>query len=172
MPLRDHFRPPLDNLTSWEEFHALWPAMIVMALARKLPRQFVAGPCIHSGAMFEIDATADEKDDAATAVWPPPRPMLSVETDLPELDVYEVRVYDNKRGRRLVAAIEIVSPANKDRPENRRAFVAKCAALLQERVSVAVVDLVTTRSGNLYGQLLGLLGPAAPFPAPQPPPLY
>ena len=36
MPLRDHFRPPLDNLTSWEGFHAQWPAMIVQALARKL----------------------------------------------------------------------------------------------------------------------------------------
>lgn len=44
-----------------------------------------------------------------------------------------------------MAAIEIVSPANKDRPEHRHAFVAKCAALLQNQVSVTIVDLVTTR---------------------------
>jgi len=37
MPLRDHFRPPLDDLTSWEGFHGQWPAMIVLALTRKLP---------------------------------------------------------------------------------------------------------------------------------------
>ena len=51
-------------------------------------------------------------------------------------DEYEVRIYDVERERRLVAAVEIVSPANKDRPEHRRVFVTKCAALLQQRVSV------------------------------------
>ena len=37
MPLRDHFRPPLDDITSWEGFHGQWPAMIVAALNRQLP---------------------------------------------------------------------------------------------------------------------------------------
>ena len=94
----------------------------------------------------------------ATAVWAPAAPTLTVETDLPDTDEYEVRVYDVEEGRRLVAAVEIVSPANKDRPEHRRAFVAKCAALLQNRVSVAVVDLVTARGANLYRDLLDMLG--------------
>ena len=71
-----------------------------------------------------------------------------------------------------MAAVEIVSPANKDRPEHRRAFVAKCAALLQEQVSVAVVDLVTTRHFNLYSDLLELIGQADPSLSPEPPPLY
>ena len=82
------------------------------------------------------------------------------------MDEYEVRVFDTKSGRRLVAAVEIVSPANKDRPEHRRAFVAKCAALIQNRVCVAIVDLVTTRTSNLYGELLELLGendPSSPM---------
>ena len=26
MPLRDHFRPPLDNMRHWESFLAGWPA--------------------------------------------------------------------------------------------------------------------------------------------------
>ena len=71
-----------------------------------------------------------------------------------------------------MAAVEIVSPANKDRPEHRRAFVAKCAALLQDRVCVAIVDLVTTRTSNLYGDLMELLGQADPSLADGPPPLY
>jgi hypothetical protein len=87
-------------------------------------------------------------------------------------DEYEVRVYDVRRGRRLVAAIEIVSPANKDRPEHRRGFVAKCAALLQQRVSVALVDLVTTRNFNLYGDLLEWMGQHDPCLEPAPPALY
>ena len=186
MPLRDHFRSPLDDETSWEGLHGQWPAMIVMALAGKLPRRYVAAPRVHAGAYVEIDVATYGKDEpspfatetgtedggVATAVWAPPRPTFGVTADLPEQDEYEVRVYDTKRNRRLVAAVEIVSPANKDRPEHRRAFVAKCAALLQQRVSVAIVDLVTTRQFNLYCDLLGLIGQADPSLAPEPPPLY
>jgi hypothetical protein len=97
---------------------------------------------------------------------------LDVATDLPAQDEYEVRVYDTWRHRRLVAAIEIVSPANKDRPEHRRVFVAKCAALIRQNVSVAIIDLVTTRRFNLYGDLLELIGQADPSLAAEPPPLY
>ena len=32
MPLRDHFRPPLDNVSSWEELHGGWPMVIVQQL--------------------------------------------------------------------------------------------------------------------------------------------
>jgi hypothetical protein len=186
MPLRDHFRPLLDDLTAWEGFHGQWPAMIVLALSRKLPRRYVAAPRVHSGAFVEIDVATYEKDEpppgskdagdgnggVAPAVWAPPRPTLTVVTDLPELDEYEVRVYDSKRGRQLVAAVEIVSPANKDRPEHRRAFVAKCAALLQNLVSVTIIDLVTIRNFNLYRELLDLIGQADPSLGVEPPSLY
>src|SRR4029450_4914329 len=118
------------------------------------------------------DAGTENGGGVATAVWAPARPTLAVATDLPEQDEYEVRVYDTKRGRRLVAAIEIVSPANKDRPEHRRAFVAKCAALLQQRGCVAIIDLVTTRNFNLSRELLELIGQADPSLTPEPPPLY
>src|ERR1051326_2209310 len=147
MPLRDHFHSPLDDITSWDGFHGGWPMEIVRSLARKLPREYVAEPFVHHGAFVEVDVAAFEKDEpmrgrpqpngggTATAVWAPARPTRDVETDLPDTDEYEVRVYD---GRRLVAAIELVSPANKVRPEHRRAFTAKCAALLQKHVSVAI----------------------------------
>jgi hypothetical protein len=186
MPLRDHFRPLLDNVRSWEELHGQWPAMIVMALARKLPPRYVAAPRVPLGAYLQIDGASYEEDEplplvadgggeegrVATAVWAPPQPTLAVTTDLPDQDEYEVRVYDTKRHRRLVAAVEIVSPANKDWPETRGVFVAKCAGLLQQHVSVAIVDLVTTRQFNLYGDLLDLIGRADPSLAPEAPPLY
>ena len=187
MPLRDHFRPPPDDLMSWEGFHGSWPAMIVQALVRKLPRRYVAAPRVPVSSFVEVDVGTHEKDDAApssqdagngnpggvaTAVWAPARPTLTLVTALPELDQYEVRVYDSKRRRRLVAAIEIVSPANKDRPEHRRALVAKCAALLQQLVSVTIIDLVTTRNFNLHGDLLELIGQEDPSLKPEPPPLY
>ena len=37
MPLRDHFRPPLDDSRSWDELHGAWPTVIVMALNANLP---------------------------------------------------------------------------------------------------------------------------------------
>jgi hypothetical protein len=186
MPLRDHFRPPLDNKRSWEELHGGWPMMLVAALSQKLPPRYIAGPRVHLGAFFEIDVASYEEDEAtplasggggdddgvATQVWAPPQPTLAVTTDLPDQDEYEVRVYDTRHHRRLVAAVELVSPANKDRPEHRRVFVAKCAALLRHHVCVAIVDLVTTRQFNLYGDLLDLIGQADPSLAPEPPPLY
>ena len=118
--------------------HATWPVMIVGGLRGKLPAGYFAEPYVHSG------------QSAETA------------TDLPAQDVYEVRVYDARRRARLVAAIEIVSPANKGRLESRRAFLAKCAGLLRERVSVSIVDIVTTRTASLYAELLDLLGEADP----------
>jgi hypothetical protein len=186
MPLRDHFRPPLNNKHSWEGFHGQWPAMIVMALSRKLPSRYAAEPRVHLGSSYEIDVCAFDVDDSATfgsaasteqggvatATWAPPKPTLEVVSDLPDQDEYAVLVFDNRGQRRLVAAVEIVSPANKDRPENRRAFVSKCAALLQQGVSVALIDLVTTRRFNLYGELLELIGQRDPALIAESPSLY
>lgn len=184
MPLRDHFRPPLDDKRHWQGMHGTWPAMIVAGLRNKLPKGFFAEPTVQSGRSAEIDvSTFEDLDDAigsaaagnggmATAVWAPPRPTLSLVTNLPAQDVYEVRVYDERRRTRLVAAIELVSPANKDRPENRRVFAAKCAGLLRERVSVVIVDVVTTRASNLYGELLDLIGHTDPRLGAEPPTLY
>ena len=186
MPLRDHFRPPLDTTASWEGFHGGWPMVIVQQLRTRLPAGFVAEPRVHRGSQIEIDIAAFERDDTpafdfdrgdtgggvATAIWAPAQPTLTVETEFPDFDEYGVRVFDARRGRTLVAAIEVVSPANKDRPEHRNVFVAKCAALLQKGVSVTVVDLVTVREANLYAELLTLIGHADPTVPDPPPPIY
>ena len=59
-----------------------------------------------------------------------------------------------------------------DRPEHRRLFVAKCAELLRQQISVAIVDLVTTRHADLYSDLLELIGRADTSLTPAPPPIY
>ena len=184
MPLRDHFRAPLDETSSWEGLHGQWPAVIVQHLRKRLPAGYVAEPRVHSGSQVEIDVAAFEGDGptraatgggrggVATAVWAPSRPSVAVETGLPDYDEYEVRVFDARRGRNLVAAVEIVSPSNKDRPEHRNIFVAKCAALLQKGVAVSIVDLVTVRKINLYAGLMALIGHVDPTFGESPPPLY
>lgn len=184
MPLRDHYRPPVSKRSSWEGFHGMWPASIVQQILPSLPANFVAEPRVHLGAQMEIDVGTFEPDDgpafgvsdsdgrAATAVWAPAEPTVAVETALPDLDEYAVHVYDLARGRRLVASVEIVSPANKDRPEHRNAFVGKCAALLRKGIAVSVVDLVTVRQFNLYAELMEFIGRADPTLTDPPAPVY
>jgi len=147
MPLRDHFRPPLSEISSWEEVHGGWPMVMVQQLHKILPPQYTAGPRIHLGAEVEIDVATFESEPVpdifrslletpmgADTAWEPAEPTLAVETELSDFDEYEVRIYDTRRGRRLVAAIELVSPANKDRPEHRSQFTSKCSALLRQGV--------------------------------------
>jgi hypothetical protein len=190
MPLRDHFRPPMDQLMSWDGVHGGWPMKIVDHLGPRLPGRYVAAPHIHLGSSIEVDVAtfdrpggqepepfpgSDEGGGMATATatmtatWAPPKPTLAIMADVPHADEYEVRVYDTRRGRRLVAAVELVSPSNEDRPEHRRAFVTKCAAMLAEGVCVAIVDVVTNRAVNLYGELLAMIGHADPMLGHDPP---
>jgi hypothetical protein len=185
MPLQDHFHPPLTTIASWEELHGMWPAVIVQQLRKQLPPGYVSGPRVHLGAQVEIDVAAYEKHErpstfsdpdrnggVATAVWAPAAPSMAVETELPDDDEYEVRIYDAERGRTLVAAIEIVSPANKDRPEKRNAFIGKCAALLRNGVAVSIVDIVTIRHFNLYAELMAFLGHPDRSLGSEPPVIY
>jgi hypothetical protein len=159
---------------------------IVQELSKVLPDDYSAEPRVHLGTNYEIDVCAYEGYEdfqpsaasgngtggIAAATWAPPEPTLAVDEELTEQYEYEVLVYDQTRARQLVAAVEIVSPANKDRPENRQAFVTKCAALLQQRVCVSIVDLVTTRNFNLYSELLDLIGRTDPTFSPKVPATY
>lgn len=185
MPLRDHFRPPVSKRSSWEGFHGGWPMRIVEDLAPRLPDGFVAEPRVHLGNYYEIDVCTFEHNEdgdrvsgsaresnvgVATAPQALPIPTLTLDTVFPEQYSYEVLIFDLERDRRLVAAVEIVSPANKDRPESRQLFVAKCFNLLRQDVCVSIVDLVTIRQFNLYTELLALLGHREPaFGTPEPP---
>ena len=49
---------------------------------------------------------------------------------------------------------------------------AKCETLLHQGVSVTIVDLVTLRGFNLYGDLLDLIGQTDPLLSPEPPGIY
>ena len=181
MPLRDHFRSPVNDTHSWNEIHGQWPGELVRHLLTILPAGYRAAPSVYLGS-FEVDigtydhgaGNAESVADASrggTATLAALAPTLTVEADLAEQDEYEVRIYDTERGRTLVAAIEIVSPSNKDRPANRDVFVGKVASLLQQGVCVSLVDLVGVRPANLYAELLTLLDRTDPQLAPTPPPM-
>jgi hypothetical protein len=83
-----------------------------------------------------------------------------------------VEVLSAEGGRTLVAAIELVSPGNKDRPAKRRLFAAKCATYLSRGVGLVIIDVVTSRQGNLHNELADLLVLDAAFRMPAGQSLY
>ncbi len=171
MGLRDHFRPPLHPLHHWESFYSNWATRIADALNdRWLPRDYLAEEHTHAGTQLEIDVATFATGNPATVTrlgetgstpspWTPPPP--DVRLPIAFADAFEVRVLSDAGGATLVGVIELVSPANKDRPEQRRAFATKCAGFLHQGVSVVVLDVVTTRSHNLHNDIVALVGAEA-----------
>ena len=170
MPLLDHFHPPLEGRRHWEGFHGWWAAAIAGGLNENLlPADYFAEFQVKLGTRIEVDVAtlhdADSLEDSGangvatavqTKVWEPPAPVAVVPAQFP--DDFEVQVFSSMAGPTLVAAIELISPGNKDRPETRRAFAAKCAAYLQRGIGLIVVDIVTLRHANLHDELAALLG--------------
>ena len=183
MPLRDHFRSPLDDKHSWDELHGLWPAVIVQHIVKVLPEPYFAAPQVHLGSVFEVDIgtfrAADSKFDnaetdggLALATYAPPKPTMTMEPEYSDQDVYEIRIFDSRRQRRLVAAIELVSPSNKDRPDHRDSFAAKMATLLRNEICVTIVDVVSTLDFNFYAELMDRFHGTDPAVGDNPPAMY
>jgi hypothetical protein len=87
-----------------------------------------------------------------------------VALDFPPVELVEVQVFYDEESPQLTAAVELVSPPNKDRPEAWRVFTVKCLSYLHAGSNVVVVDVVTSRRANFHAELLRLLelnGPAA-----------
>lgn len=164
MPLLDHFHPPLSTQRHWQGFHSAWASAIVSRLnSDLLPQRYFAEPNVQWSGAVEIDVATFVQDsrtigqeelDTGTAVWAPPQPTKTIPLDWSGPDVAEVRVFSDEGGPELVAAIELVSPANKDREAHRSAFAMKCAAQIQQGISVVIVDAVTSRGCDLYAEVL------------------
>jgi Protein of unknown function (DUF4058) len=176
MPLRDHFRPPLSEQRPWESFHSGWINSIADALNEALPEGYFADAEVHAGASAEIDvATFGEEAEAIPSAAPsgngPPVAVLSevvapaLSIDVAFADDFEVKVYRELGGARLVAALELISPRNKDRAEARAAFATKCASYLYNGVAVVIVDIVTARKANLHDEIMATLSPGPIEPA-------
>jgi hypothetical protein len=158
MPLLDHFHPPLSPHHRWESFYSNWATRIADAIDAILPPEFQVEEHTHAGPGFEIDVATYEGESA------PPMPDRPMPATFP--DTFEVRVFSTASGLTLVAVIERVSPGNKDRPAERRAFAAKCASYLAQGVSLIVVDVVTSRHVNLHNDVMRLMeaAPDLDFP--------
>jgi hypothetical protein len=168
MPLLDHFHAPLAPRRHWESFHVNWAGAIADALNEDLlPEGYFAEEHAQLGPWVEIDvATFADPGPAGHRIggtatlpprlWVPPAPVMVAPTVFP--DAFEVLVFESEGGARLVAAIELISPGNKDRVAHRQAFAIKCASYLCRGISLIVIDIVTSRRANLHNEIMQLLG--------------
>ncbi len=161
MALLDHFHPPLKGHRHWHSFHNAWATYISEELNQVLPEGWFAEPNVQFG--IEIDvATFDDRPYKARAAaasfssvstWQLPPPAQRIPFPL-VTDTIEVNIYDSTAGPILAGAIELLSPANKDRESSRKVFVSKCVTYLQQGAGLLLVDIVTERGGNLHAELL------------------
>lgn len=169
MPLLDHFHPPLSVERRWESFHSSWATRIADALTERwLPPNYIAEEHVHIGPSVEIDVgtferdalpSGEERGEAVATVspklWTPPAPDGVLPAVFP--DTFEIRVLCLDSGPKLVAVIELISPGNKDRSPERRAFATKCASYLYQGISLILVDIVTNRRANLHNEILRVM---------------
>src|SRR3989440_11258773 len=92
MPLRDHFRSPVNDSHSWDEIHGGWPMEILRDLFKILPAGVRAPPNVHLRSAFEVEvttyefATAPDSKQGRTATNTTLSPTLTIEAELSEQD--------------------------------------------------------------------------------------
>jgi len=164
MALQDHFHPPLSIHRHWHAFHNAWATYIASNLNHVLPEGYFAEPNVQFGieidvATFEEPLQGQSYELAETLVsknslkWVPPAPTQTFPFQ-PVSELVEISIFNEEEGPILKGAIELVSPANKDRAASKRAFVSKCLQYLQQGLGLIIVDVVTVRSANLHNELL------------------
>ena len=168
MPLLDHFHPPIYPVRRWESFHSQWIGEMMAALNQGvLPEGYFAEAQVHFGGRVEVDVATLEQSSPSDSPTEEGNGGVAVQTvpatatfTMPASfpDEVEVLIFRRFGGLILVGAIELISPGNKDRPESRRAFAAKCASYLQNGVGLLVVDIVTERRANLHDELVEVMG--------------
>ena len=157
MVLLDHFRSPLSDRRHWHSFHNAWATYLAEDLNQRLPQGYFAESNVQFG--IEIDVAAFEEKNwpivnDPTHDWQPSPPTQVVPFESARVEQVEVGIFSSEQSTKLIGAIEIVSPANKDRPSQRDVFITKCQSYLEQGVGLIVVDVVTTRKRSLHAQLL------------------
>ena len=177
MPILDHSNRKLR--ADFDSFHSTWMVHIADDLNDILPQKFVARAHAKKGinsssflfdqtfsfrkrkslvGVREVDVRTDEllteEEKTQFALYQPPSPSSSgIKTTFPtELEIFVKHIECEEE--RTVGVIEIVSPRNKDRPQARDKFVAKCSNLLSEGVSLIIIDILSVPYFNLHNQLL------------------
>ncbi|MCE9531647.1 MAG: DUF4058 family protein [Planctomycetes bacterium] len=173
MPLLDHFYLPIKEELPWSSLNTLWTSEIVGALNHSLPRdryrafanRFLGKDVAADIAEFELTSDPNSHTPSTNGAVALENYTVAAMQTMPALfpDDIEIHVTDATNRRRLVAVMDLVSPANKKETSERDAFTAKCAAYLQKGIGLVIVDIVTENKWNLHDELIQQCGQNATY---------
>jgi hypothetical protein len=131
----------------WDRVHFLWIAELIHWLRPRLPAGYRAFP--GSVPALAVDTFGGRPDVNVRDFGPAPRP-LPTDTDPFAPDFAAVAVFTTEpliavqveRRGQLIAALELVSPRNKDRPSARQQASERYAGYLRRGVHLLLVDVL------------------------------
>jgi hypothetical protein len=148
MPLHDW-----TDRAGWEGMHHLWITELLRWVKPRLPAGYRA--YIGSAPLLAVGAPA-ERPDVGIREWhaetttspegPAPAPPGDAAQIEPDVEVAVAAIDPGaalfvERHGRLVAAVELISPRNKDRPVSRTTYLSRYLGYLLEAVHLLLIDV-------------------------------
>lgn len=152
MPLHDW-----TDMYGWEGLHHLWMAELVTDLRKTLPPPFRV--VIGSSPLVGLGDLPAKPDVAVTHGkhangTPAGGGLREPDFEVAVATVEEELTVQVKHDRRLVAAVEFISPRNKDRPSSREQYGNRYLSYLREGVHLLLVDVHRRPVGFSFPQLI------------------
>jgi hypothetical protein len=166
MPLHDW-----RNDRGFNGLHIHWQTQLSDWIQPRLPEGYRA--YLGSVPVITLETPTNGQPDLSVRQWEPP-PAGTPEYLTPDaegLAVFEMdpqtAVHIDYHGR-LVSAIEIVSPRNKDRPESRERYLRRYEGYIRQAVHLMLIDILPRPAGFSFAEALELnIGfPQGPCPTP------
>ncbi|MFO0928441.1 MAG: DUF4058 family protein [Gemmataceae bacterium] len=169
MPLHDWV-----DERGWDSVHPFWLAYLVEWIQPRLPEGYRA----YLGGVPALTVAAGEgRPDVGVRQWvadPPAGPAAETAVLEPDVEVRAAVRLDPQPavhvdlGGRLVAAVEVVSPRNKDRDAAKATYAARYLGYLRLGVHLLLVDVLPRPRGFSFADAiaadLGLEVPPLPSP--------
>lgn len=159
----------------WSGLHIVWQTQLLDWIQPRLPAGYRA--YLGSVPALTID-TSNGRPDLGVRNWTPPTPPATGPAPTAEIepDTEAVAVFDldpqtavqiDLHGQ-LIAAVEIVSPRNKDRPDARQRYLGRYLGYVRQGVHLLLIDVLPRPAEFSFADALAAnLGFAQP-PCPAP----
>jgi hypothetical protein len=169
---------PLHDWTDergWDSVHPIWMTYLIEWVQPRLPEGYKA---FLGGVPALTVASANGRPDIGVRRWGPGEPAPEAATDTavldPDLEANVVFRLDPQRAvhidfhGQLIAAVEIVSPRNKDRADAKETYTNRYLGYLRFGVHLLLVDVLPRPRGFSFADALtagvGLDLPPLPSP--------
>src|SRR5262245_10545994 len=140
MPLHDW-----SDTRGWDNMHLLWLNQLLDWVQPRLPEGFRA--YLGSVPALTVD-TGNGRPDVSVRQWTPAPAATQASVAAPDREAIATFELDPQKAvhidwkGQLIAAIELVSPRNKDRPGSRDRYLGRYVGYLRQAVHLLLIDLL------------------------------